>query len=737
MEKDFIIVFFEIKIFKDSFGIRDLTNVKSRGGMMLKNFKVINREGKEVSFDIKRIEQAIFKAFAELRYASTQIPASSLARKAAANIEDKFPQKKAGIEDIQDIVENVLIDQGFSEVARAYILYRQQHTHLRQTKHFLGVLDDLKLSVNAATILKRRYLKKNESGEIVETPRQMFGRVARGVAEGDRDGQGKEVRETEEIFYQLLISKKFMPNSPTLMNAGTKLGQLAACFVLPVEDSMSEIFAALRYMALIHQSGGGTGFSFSRLRPKGDIVCSTMGIASGPVSFMKVFDSATAVIKQGGRRRGANMGILRVDHPDILEFITAKTNKDTLLNFNISVAITDKFMHAVRYNKEYELINPHSKKAARRVNAREVFDLIVTMAWETGEPGLVFIDQINRNNFVPVLGEIEATNPCGEQPLLPYESCTLGSINLPLFVKKGKVDWQDLRKTVAQAVHFLDNVITVNRNILPEIKKITLANRKIGLGVMGFAELLIELGIPYDNPAALSIAEKLMRFINQEARSASIRLAGKRGSFPNFKKSRWPQKGIPALRNATLTTIAPTGTISIIAGCSSGIEPLFAVSFVRNVLEGTQLLEVNTQFERFARARGFYNEQLMMDIAKAGTVNNFKQVPSDIKRLFITAMDISPRWHVRLQAAFQKHTDNAVSKTINLPPQATTEDVKKIFMRAHQLKCKGITVYRCGSRDKQVLYLGEELQKQIPEAQNFVAAASEYAGGCAAGECNF
>jgi ribonucleoside-diphosphate reductase alpha chain len=524
--------------------------------------------------------------------------------------------------------------------------------------------DEMTLSLNAEEILKRRYLLKDERGEVIETPPQMFARVAKAVASAEQKyGKSKEdVRELERRFYQLTSDLEFLPNSPTLMNAGTELGQLAACFVLPVEDSMEGIFGAVKNMAVIHQSGGGTGFSFSRLRPKGDVVKSTGGIASGPVSFMRVFDVATGVIKQGGKRRGANMGILNVDHPDIMEFIRAK-GEGEFANFNTSIAVTDEFMRLLERNGAYDLINPRTHEVVSSVNAREVFDEIVTYAWKVGDPGLIFIDEINRHNPLPALGAIEATNPCSEQPLLPSESCTLGSVNVSRFVTAvgGEVDWERLKAAIWLGVRFLDDVIDVNRYPLPEIEEMSRANRKIGLGVMGFAELLIKLGIPYDSTDALSVAERLMRFVTEEARQCSQALGLERGSFPNFELSSW--RIYKAMRNATVTTIAPTGTISIIAGCSSGIEPLFAVAFVRNVMGG--MLEINGLFNAIAKERGFYSKELIAEIAKRGSITDIDGIPADIKRLFVTALDISPEWHVRMQAAFQKYTDNAVSKCIS------------------------------------------------------------------------
>jgi ribonucleoside-diphosphate reductase alpha chain len=592
-------------------------------------------------------------------------------------------------------------------------------------ENFIGAKDDLKLSLNAMEVLKRRYLLKNELEEVIETPSQMFERVATAIARAELNyGKSKEeVKEIERRFYLLIRNLEFLPNSPTLMNAGTELGQLAACFVLPVDDSIEGIFGAVKNMALIHKSGGGTGFSFSRLRPKEDVVKSTGGVASGPVSFMRVFDVATDVIKQGGKRRGANMGILNADHPDILEFIRAK-ERGEFANFNTSVAVTDEFMDVVERNDEYGLVNPRTKGEVKRIKAREVFNEIVTNAWKTGDPGIVFMDEINRRNPISAVGKIEATNPCGEQPLLPYDSCNLGSINVSKFVEPGggEIDWERLKEVIWISVRFLDDVIDVNRYPLPEIEKMTRANRKIGLGIMGFAELLIKLGVAYDSKDALSVGEKFMQFITNEARRCSTELGLERGSFPNFELSVWDSK-YEAMRNATVTTIAPTGTISIIGECSSGIEPLFAVAFVRNVMGG--MLEINKLFEEIAKERGFYSKELITEIAKCGSIQDIEGIPEDVKRIFVTALDISPEWHVRMQAAFQKYTDNAVSKTVNLPSDATWGDVKKVFLLAYKLKCKGITIYRYGSKE-QVLSL--DIPKLMLE--EYVCADSEYTGEC-------
>ncbi|MDI6847130.1 MAG: vitamin B12-dependent ribonucleotide reductase [Candidatus Bathyarchaeia archaeon] len=691
--------------------------------------KIRKRDGRIVDFDSSRIRDAIHRAFIAVELENGK-RAESITEEVVHLLEKKFEKRIPSVEDVQDMVIEVLRKRGYEKVADAYQAYREKKEEIRRLKEKLGI-EEPKLTVNAIEVLRKRYLLRDEDGRIIETPARMFMRVAKAIAKVDRKYSGSS-KESEKIFYGMMARFEFLPNSPTLFNAGTELGQLSACFVLPAEDSLESIFTAVKNMALIEKSGGGVGFDFSKLRPKGDIVKSTKGVASGPVSFMRVFDAATEVIKAGGKRRGAMMGVLRADHPDIIEFITSKQKPGVLSNFNISVAVTDDFMKTLEEDGKYWLINPRNNEKVKKLKAKDVWNLMAKSAWESGDPGVIFLDEINRHNPIPEIGRIEATNPCGEQPLLPYESCNLGSINLSRMVENGKTNWKKLRETVRNAVHFLDNVIDANKFPLQEVEKVTKANRKIGLGVMGFADMLIKLGIPYDSEGALKLAEKIMKFVTQEARKKSMELGEERGSFPNFDKSVLKDK-YHGMRNATITTIAPTGSISIIAGCSSGIEPLFAISFMRKVLEGTRLFEINPLFEMIAKERGFYSAELLEEIARTGSVQGIEGVPEDVKRVFVTALDISPEWHVRMQAAFQKFTDNAVSKTVNLPQDATIGDVKKVFWLAYRLKCKGITVYRYGSKPEQVLNIGEIKT----EKKRFVAVESEYAGGCPTKTCPF
>lgn len=569
------------------------------------------------------------------------------------------------------------------------------------------------LNPNAEVVLQKRYLKKGLDGKPIESPEEMFWRVASGIAsmEENYPNSSWKAEELARTFYTMMTQYDFLPNSPTLMNAGTELGQLAACFVLPVGDSMDEIFDAVKHAALIHKSGGGTGFSFTRLRPKDSRVGSTGGVASGPISFLKIFNTATEQVKQGGTRRGANMGILRVDHPDILEFIRAKEREGDLNNFNLSVALTEKFMNSVENDEEYPLVAPHTGETVEYLKAREVFELLVRKAWESGDPGIIFLDRINRDNPTPDQGEMESTNPCGEQPLLPYEACNLGSINLARFVTEADgvrgVDWDRLCQTVHLSVRFLDNVIDASEYPLERISQTVRRNRKIGLGIMGWADLLYQLRLPYDSRRATSLAEKLMDFIQKESRSASKALAAERTPFPAYETSVFKKQNLGPYRNATTTTIAPTGTLSIIAGCSSGIEPLFALCFVRQVMDGEKLAEANSFFVQALHEAGCHSEKLMQEVVEKGSIQQMEFLPEELRSVFVTAMDIEPQWHLKMQAAFQKYTDNAVSKTVNLPNSATQEDIYKIYWMAYEEGCKGVTVYRDGCKSVQVLCTGD------------------------------
>ncbi|MGF6376001.1 ribonucleoside-diphosphate reductase alpha chain [Clostridiales Family XIII bacterium PM5-7] len=562
---------------------------------------------------------------------------------------------------------------------------------------------------NAITVLEKRYLAKDEDGQLIESVSGMFRRVSDTIAKVDAKFQNSvDTGKLSDDFYDLMTDLKFLPNSPTLMNAGRTLGQLSACFVLPVEDSMEGIFDSVKNAALIHKSGGGTGFSFSRLRQSGASVKSTGGVASGPVSFMKVFNAATEAVKQGGTRRGANMGVLRIDHPDILEFINCKAENKEITNFNISVGITEAFMEAVESQSDYDLIDPKTKQVVGHLSAEKVFDLIVEHAWQNGEPGIIFMDRLNRDNVTPTQGEIESTNPCGEQPLLPYESCNLGSINLVKMLRKTltgyEIDFGLLGETVEKAVHFLDNVIEANNYPLEKIDEVTKASRKIGLGVMGWADALLLLGIPYNSDEAVELAEKVMRYINNTGHAASSKLAATRGTFPLFSVS--TLKAGPAMRNATVTTIAPTGTLSIIGGCSSGVEPVFAYAFIRNIMDGTEMIEVNPVLTAKLKELGLYDEGLLKKIAAEGTIAHCEEIPEEVRRVFVCSHDIKPVDHIKMQAAFQRHTDNAVSKTVNFPKEATKHEVRDAYVLAYKEDCKGVTIYRDGSREEQVLNIG-------------------------------
>lgn len=684
--------------------------------------KIKKRDGRVVDWNQNKIITAIVRVL--IANGQKEELAEGLSDKVVLILNEKFAGQIPEVEQIQDVVEEVFKKEGLADIALSYHNYRQKRTEIREAKWWLlNHQVRTKLSANALRVLESRYLKKNEMGKIIETPQQLFRRVAQNIASAEKiynpELSEDDLFKIEEKFYRMMASLEFLPNSPTLMNAGNVLQQLSACFVLPVKDSLESIFDAVKNSALIHQSGGGTGFSFTRLRPRGDLVKSTKGVASGPVSFMTVFDAATNTIKQGGKRRGANMGILRVDHPDIMEFITVKHEEGILSNFNISVAVTDEFMERARKGEEYDLINPRTGQVWGSLNAKTVFSLITRYAWETGDPGVIFIDRINEYNPTPKLGEIESTNPCGEQPLLPYESCNLGSINLHKMLKKKEesrweIDWSKLQHTIRMATRFLDNVIEVNRYPLKEIEEMTKGNRKIGLGVMGFADMLIGLEIPYNSKEALQTAEKIMDFIQNESKAASRELAKERGAFSNFRGSIYDAKGAEPLRNSTTTTIAPTGTIGIIAGCSSGIEPLFAVSFIRkHVLGGEEMTETNPLFEEMMEKRQL-DSGILDKVAGEASIREIEEIPKDVRRIFVTAFDITPEDHVKMQAAFQKYSDNAVSKTINFPYEASEDDVRNAYFLAFDLKCKGITVFRTGSRRQQVLNIKTKDQKELP-----------------------
>ncbi|AMK09736.1 vitamin B12-dependent ribonucleotide reductase [Pseudodesulfovibrio indicus] len=586
-------------------------------------------------------------------------------------------------------------------------------------------LPDPIINENAKIVLQRRYQRKDTEGVVYETVKEMFWRVASAIAQEEGKYKESSVKPAAlaREFYDLMTSYRFLPNSPTLMNAGTDIGQLAACFVLPVADDIEGIFDAVKHAAMIHKSGGGTGFSFSRLRAKDSVVGSTGGVASGPLSFLRIFNCATEQIKQGGTRRGANMGILRVDHPDIMEFIKAKERDGELNNFNLSIGLTEQFMQAVNDRAEYDLVAPNTGKTVGTLNAREVFNILVQKAWESGDPGIVFLDRINRDNPTPSLGEIESTNPCGEQPLLPYEACNLGSINLGKCFAKGKngkdseIDWDELKRIIHLSVRFLDNVIDASVYPLDQITEMVGKNRKIGLGVMGWADLLYQLKVPYNSQTAVDLAERVMKYVQAEARSASKQLAKERGEFPTYAESTFGKANLGPYRNATTTTIAPTGTLSIIAGCSSGVEPLFALSFVRNVMDNDKLVETNPFFEAALKEADAYSGKLMEEIAKVGSIRKMDHLPEHLRHVFVTSMDIEPIWHLKMQAAFQKFTDNAVSKTVNLPNSATKEDIWDIYWKAYEYGCKGVTVYRDGSKTSQVLCTGDGDKKKEAAAK--------------------
>lgn len=675
--------------------------------------KIIKRDGRVVPFDVQKIADAIFRA-AEAVGGKDRDRAVELAQKVLEYLYTNYKDETPTVENVQDAVEKILIEEGHAKTAKAYILYRHRKNEERQQRAFiLGEKhsdDNLNFSNEALRILERRYLLKDPSGNLLETPKQMLQRVAKNIAQADGlyGATKQQLEVAAEQFYQIMAELKFLPNSPTLMNAGTSVQQLSACFVLPVEDSMESIFGTLRNAALIHQKGSGTGFSFSRLRPKGDIVNSSFGVAAGPLAFLGVYDSALEVIKQGGVRPGANMAVLRVDHPDIIRFIESKRDKKSLKNFNISVAVTDRFMKAVEEDKEYYVANPHTHAYVGKLRAKDVFSLIIHNAWKTGDPGLLFIDEINRKHPAKHLGEIETTNQCGEAPLLPYEGCVLGSINLNQFITSDRKDilWENLRETIRIAVHFLDNVIDMNKYPLPAIEKNTKSTRKFGLGIMGLADLFIKLHLKYDSEEGLALADKLMSFIKEQAYEMSAELAKTRGLCPAWEGSDHA-KADRAMRNMNCLSIAPTGTISILANASSGCEPLFAISYQRTVLGDNEIVYLNEEFERIAKEEEFYSPELIRKIAKIGSIQPMKEIPKWVRDIFVTSPDIKPEWHIKMQAILQKSVDNSISKTINFPRTAAIRDVEEAYLFAWKAKCKGITIYRDGSYEEQVINIGE------------------------------
>jgi ribonucleoside-diphosphate reductase alpha chain len=683
---------------------------------------VRKRSGKLERFDKSKIEKSLHKVMAELNFENKS---KEITEEVINFLKAKFSNLMPSTKDIRDVVEDVLIKKGMVQAARAYVAHGSYfEENINELKGIFNK-SNLKLSENAWVVLKKRYLQRDKYGNIIESPEQMFARVAKHVASCE-----KEKKKWEDEYYSVMVNLEFLPNTPCLVNAGRKLGQLSACFVLEVPDSMDGIFESLKDSAKIFQSGGGVGYSFSSLRERGGLISSTNREASGPISFMQIFDKTSEVIKQGGVRRGASMGVLRFDHPDIFQFIAEKS-RGGLTNFNLSIGVTDEFMKEVIKNKNFYLRDNKGRRV-RKINAREMFDYLCTHAWESGDPGMLFLDEINRQHPLRKLGRIESTNPCAETTLLPNEACVLGSINLTKFVRSRGINWSKLAKTVEIGVRFLDDVVTVNRYPTKEIEKMCLANRKIGLGIMGWADLLIELGIKYDSEKAVHLAKEVMKFIKKHAELTSEKLGREKGAFENYKKSSLKKRR----RNATLLSIAPTGSISIIAGCSSGIEPLFGLAYVREVLGGVEMFEANEHFENYARYKGFYSKELMVRISQEGSVQGISEVPKEAKQIFVTALDIPLEWHVQMQSAFQEEVDNAVSKTINLPSDATIGDVKRAYMLAWKAKCKGITIYRYGSKDKQVLYLGRHLQK-LSKKESHTWASAEYSGGCMHRECHF
>ena len=676
--------------------------------------KIVKKDGSEAEFSINKFYQGILKSLINSENNDPKL-ALTLAQKALQKLEREFTTKTVTAEEVASVVEKTLMEEREIKAAKAYILFRHKKHEERQRRAFIigheGIGDNLNFSEQALKVLSRRYLLKDKEGNTIETPRQMLQRVAKNIASADKNyGKNKEqIEQTAQKFYQMIAELQFLPNSPTLMNAGTKVQQLSSCFVLPIEDTMPGIFGSLKDAALIHQRGSGTGFSFSRLRPKGDAVKDNLGVASGAVDFLRVYDAALEAIKQGGIRKGANMAVLRVDHPDIIRFIESKRDKQSLKNFNISVGITDRFMKAVESDKDYTLVNPRTGKNVGKLRARDVFSIITQNAWKTGDPGLVFIDEINRKHPARHLGDVETTNQCGEAPLLPYEGCVLGSINLNKFVdvQKQSVQWEELRQAIHLAVHFLDNVIDMNTYPKKIIEETTKKTRKFGLGMMGFADMLAKLRIKYDSEEGLKMADTLMLFFKKAAYEKSELLAAERGPCPAWKGSDHEKTG-EKMRNMTCLSISPTGTISILADASPGCEPFFAISYQRSVLGGEgDFIYMNKDFERVAKERGFYHPELIRKVARSGTIQLWKEIPKDVRDIFMTSQDIAPEWHIKMMATLQKHVDNSISKTINFPAAASIRDVEESYLLAWKSKCKGITIYRDGSYEDQVITIGE------------------------------
>ena len=676
--------------------------------------KIIKRDGSKVKFEEAKITRVILKAFKATEEVEEEKQKKEAQRltKVVVNILSKgINGDLPTVEQVQDVVEQVLMAASYFETAKAFIIYREKHQTVRVAKRVLGVEDDLGLSVNQLKVLENRYLRHDEYGKAVEMPKDLFRRVARAVANQEEKPKRKAWRER---FYEVMSEMEFVPAGGYLRSAGTKRPTIANCFVLPVEDDMEGIFDAIKWLALVQQAGGGTGFNFSKLRPKGDFVKSSGGFSTGPISFMKVFDAATAQVMQGGYRMGANMGILNVNHPDILEFIHCKTEEGEISNFNISVGITDEFMKAVKGNKKFKLRNPRTREVVQTIEAKSLFNQMVSLAWRTGDPGMVFLDKINKNNPVlKTLGKLEATNPCGEQPLHPFDVCNLGSVNLAKMVTGKRVDWGNLERAVRVGVRFLDNGVDLSRYPIKQIQRMAKANRRIGLGVMGFADMLYQLGIGYNTDKGVRLAEKVMGFVNKTAVNQSESLGKEKGVFPNWKGSEYQKKGVKR-RNLAVTTIAPTGTISMVADCSSGIEPVFALTFVKNVVEEGGLSYVNKYFKQAVEGLSLSDDQkndIYQRVSESGSCQDIEELPNSIKSVFVTAYDINPKDHIKMQAGFQKRTENAVSKTINFPAEASIADVEKAYLLAWELKCKGITIYRSGSREGQVLQTNKKKNK--------------------------